>query len=84
MNKVLEAIQDYPIPRIDLRNRETFIENLLFLHALILASEPLIEEALKRPMSIELKSFYEKHLEEERGHAKWLREDLLSIGAETR
>ncbi len=84
MNKVLEAIHAYPIPQIDLRNREIFIENLLFLHALIVASEPLLEEALKRPMAVGLKHFYEKHLEEERGHAKWLKEDLLSLGIKTR
>lgn len=49
-------------------------------YQLIIASEPLLEEAIhllrKDGWEGELRAFYVKHLEDERDHAKWLLEDL--------
>ncbi len=84
MNPVLSAINAYPLPILDLRNRAIFIENLLFIHAVIIASEPLIEDVLKREMDAPLRAFYEAHLEDERGHAEWLARDMHTLGVTPR
>ena len=49
-----------------------------FLHQVIITTEPLLELAASKESH--LKSYFIKHLEEERGHDKWLAEDLKSIG----
>lgn len=66
---------------LDLADRRIFVANLRFVHALIRASEPLIEEVLKRDMPEALRAFYVYHLEEECGHADWLANDLAYLGA---
>lgn len=78
--RVLDAIAAHPLPVLDLGSKDVFAANMGFLHALMLASEPLIEDVLKRPMSGGLKKFYARHLEEERGHAQWMADDLDSMG----
>ena len=62
------------------------IANLIFLHDVIVASEQLLAEAMKSidllPRSsfhARLAEYYRSHLDEERDHVKWVREDLKSI-----
>jgi hypothetical protein len=55
--------------------------NLIFLWHVIKASEHLLVVAAERS-SGELKQYFERHLEEERGHALWLAEDLQSVGVD--
>ena len=53
---------------------------LAFWYQVIIASESMLEEAIlllgDEGWEADLKAFYCKHLEDERHHAKWLREDL--------
>lgn len=53
---------------------------LAFWYQIIIASESMLEEAIASLQGTgwegELRAFYQKHLEDERNHAKWLREDL--------
>lgn len=53
---------------------------LIFWYQVIVASEPLLEDAIASlrgdGFEGELRRFYRKHLEDERHHAKWLREDI--------
>ena len=68
---------------IDLTFRDTMIANLLFLHDAVVGSERLLEEAAdeagRRDDDV-LESYFRRHLEEERGHLGWLRDDLVSAG----
>lgn len=56
------------------------LDHLAFWYQVIIASEPMLIDAihLLRGEGFEqrLRAFYEKHLEDERNHAQWLREDL--------
>lgn len=56
------------------------LDHLAFWYQVIIASEVLLGEAIfllkDDGFEGELKAFYAKHLEDERGHAKWLKEDL--------
>lgn len=56
------------------------IDYLVFWYQVIVASEPLLEDAIASlsddGFEGELKAFYKHHLEDERNHAKWLREDI--------
>lgn len=53
---------------------------LAFWYQVIIASEPLLFDSIAMlgddGFDGELKSFYTKHLEDEKNHAKWLEEDL--------
>lgn len=53
---------------------------LAFWYQVIIASEQMLEEAIAclhgNGWEGELRDFYKKHLEDERNHARWLREDL--------
>lgn len=55
-------------------------EHLAHCYQLVIASEPLLEQAIAclgaDGAEGELRAFYEKHLDDERHHAKWLLEDL--------
>lgn len=81
---VLEAINRYPLPQLDIHNRAIFIGNLLFVHSLMLASEDLIETALAQELPDNLRGYFNEHLAEERNHAIWLQADLRSLGVEPR
>lgn len=70
-------------PRIDLTSRGNLIHNLLWMYQVIVASEPLMEEA-RSLSSPTLASYLRRHLDEERDHAKWLADDLLSVGVDVR
>lgn len=52
------------------------IPNLIFLYHVMAASENLLIVASTQTENPHLKAYFEKHLEEERGHAQWLAEDL--------
>lgn len=56
------------------------LERLVFWYQVIVASEPLLEDAIAslsdEGFEGDLKVFYQGHLEEERHHATWLREDI--------
>lgn len=56
------------------------LEQLAFWYQVIIASELLLDEAIyllqDDGFEGQLKTFFAKHLEDERGHAKWLKEDL--------
>ena len=56
------------------------IPNLIFLYHVIVASENLLRVAIAETSDAPLKEYFEKHLEEERGHAEWLAEDLKCVG----
>ncbi len=77
---VLEEIDRYPLPILDFSNKRIFIGNLLFIYACMIASEDLIEEALKHELPEHLRAYYEQHLIEEHNHALWLKDDLSSFG----
>lgn len=55
-------------------------EQLANVYQLVIASEPLLEQAIAglsgNGWEGELRSFYKEHLEDERDHAKWLLDDL--------
>jgi hypothetical protein len=91
---VLAAVRGTLKTTADLRDPQTMLDNLVFVHQLIVASEPLLELAIQRarklhpagePMrkevhgfSLDLLRYFRSHLEEERGHANWLDDDLAS------
>lgn len=56
------------------------MDTLAIVYQFIIASEPLLREAIwllgDDGFEGELKAFYRHHLEDEKDHAKWLREDL--------
>jgi hypothetical protein len=64
---------------IDFADRRIVLANLIFVHQVIVASERLLEEAVKVSTGT-LRDYYVAHLEEERGHEKWLAADLASAG----
>ena len=53
---------------------------LSFWYQVMIASEPLLEDAIHllsdEGFEGELKAFYRHHLEDERNHATWMREDM--------
>lgn len=53
--------------------------SLVFVYRLMVASESLLDFALSRTKN-GLREYYEKHLEEERGHAEMLLSDLKGMG----
>lgn len=61
-----------------------FIANLIFLYHLIVASENLLRVAIGETLDPRLRKYFEKHLEEERDHAKWLAQDLKSINVDVK
>ena len=62
-----DIFRRYPLPKIE--TRHDLIENLRFNYSLMLATENLLQVA----------GFDEK-LEEERGHAEWLKRDIEGMG----
>src|SRR5277367_3957194 len=56
-----------------------FISNLIFCYHTIIASEDLLIEAAMRSDGA-LEDYFRAHLAEEEGHARWLAEDLASVG----
>jgi hypothetical protein len=72
---------------IDTSQLAVVIANLVFMHDVIVASEQLLIEAarstermLRSSFHVRLAKYYRSHLEEERDHAQWMRDDLKSVG----
>jgi hypothetical protein len=61
---------------------DPFVKNLIFLWHVIRASENLLIVAAQRLQPGTLKEYYREHLREEWGHARWLAEDLASVGVD--
>jgi hypothetical protein len=77
---IREVLKEIPLPEFYLDDRNAWVENLKFMHAVMVASEPLLETALdQKPLPETVRNYYADHLEEERSHADWLVEDLASI-----
>jgi len=60
---------DTPITSLPIESKDDLLVQLTFMYALILASEQMLQDAGLDPT-----------LEEEDGHATWLREDILRLG----
>lgn len=60
-------------------NRSFLIENMLLLHGMIVASVPLLKFAIPK-CGGELREYYRKHVAEEEGHDRVLRDDLAALG----
>lgn len=61
----------------DLRQRNSLLANLLFLYHTMKASEQMLTLAVEKSKGNGLlEKYFREHLEEERGHEKWLAEDL--------
>lgn len=58
---------------------EVLCSNLCFLHGLLRASEGLLEAAIAQSDG-ELRSYFKRHLVEERGHLALLEQDLKGLG----
>jgi hypothetical protein len=65
---------------LNLLDKPTFIRNLVLLYHIINASENLLEVAIRESMGDPLHLYFRDHLEEERAHEQWLREDIASEG----
>jgi hypothetical protein len=87
-NVLLENIRDVKrSATIDTSRLTVVIANLVFLHDAIVASERLLIEAMRsterQPRSSfhsRLRKYYRSHLDEERDHVQWMRDDLKSVG----
>lgn len=69
----------------DFQSKEVVVRNLTFLYHTMKASEHLLEVAVSQSKDRpELHAYFKEHLEEERGHHRWLADDLkaASIDAE--
>jgi hypothetical protein len=85
---LLENIRDVKgrSATIDMSRLAVIIANLIFVHDAVVASEQLLIEAVEStdllPRSsfhARLAKYYRSHLDEERDHVKWIREDLKSV-----
>lgn len=76
---VISAIQGIRRPGLDIQNRAALIDNLVFMQQLMRATEGLLQDAADAANG-DLRAYYLEHLEEERGHAEWLANDLQQAG----
>lgn len=67
-------------PQINLGEQRCLIANLVFLHQVIVASENLMATALAETKNPRLSRYLLAHAPEEKDHAKWLRDDLMTVG----
>lgn len=77
---VFDRLEAIGFPKLNLLDRETYLRNMQFMHALMVASEPLVQEAIDHS-SGDLRDYFVEHIEEERGHAEWLAADIRSMGS---
>jgi len=73
--------------QIDIHDSRVVERNLIFLYHSVMASEQLLIDGLllalnwdDAPVRNILVKYYSEHLDEERGHINWLREDLSENG----
>ncbi len=78
--EVKQVLQSYG--GVDLNDPNVFIANLVFLYHCTRASEHLLSSAIFNEKTKALTEFYRSHLEEEKGHCAWLKEDLASVGVD--
>ena len=76
------------------RVAERYVEYLVVMHGVIRASVPLMRSARARcaelvrpdpvtdPVADPLADYLARHIEEERGHDEWLRQDLAALGGD--
>ena len=74
------ALADSPMPSLQYENRRVFVDSLRFGHALMVATETLLEEAAARLPPGRLRAYYVEQLEQEHRCAGWLTEDLAFLG----
>jgi hypothetical protein len=60
-------------------NRAYLAENMLLMYGMIIASVPLLKFAMVKCYG-DLREYYKKHIIEETGHEKMLRDDLAAFG----
>lgn len=65
----------------DFTVRSNLVAHLVFIYQMMIASEQLLESAIEESHG-KLKDYFVAHLAEERNHAQWLREDILSAGVD--
>lgn len=84
-NTVIQALKDFRAdsPVLDYTNINNVVANLVFIHQVITASEGLLEAAVEASEG-ELQEYFISHLEEERGHEKWLAADLMTQGVDVK
>ena len=84
--RIVEDVEDLrrQSPLLDLSNKAVLIHNLIWIYQVIVASENLMAVALEEaPAAAKvLRNYMARHLEEERGHAKWLADDLAALGVD--
>ena len=68
-------------PMADFTSRAVLVQNLVFLHGIMTASENLMYLAAQDAKGW-LRAYLLKHLEEERDHAKWMADDLKDEGVD--
>jgi hypothetical protein len=66
----------------DITDAKTLVSNMIFLYHTMKASENLISVAITTATNPEVSDYLLHHLEEERNHDEWLKEDLLTIGVD--
>jgi hypothetical protein len=82
MHEFIKSLRQI-MPSLDLRDRMSFLANLIFDHQLMIASEDLLREAIAHSTG-DLQDFFIDHLEDERGHAQWLEDDLAGVELDVR
>lgn len=82
IQNVKAMLARYPRPMLDFTDRSTLIANMSFVHSLMIASEPLLEEAALLADQKFLADYFTQHLAEELHHAEWLAADLDLAGVE--
>lgn len=65
---------------LDLTDPGTLLRNLVFVYHTMRASEHLLQVAVERSAPGPLRDYFTEHLEEERGHERWLADDLAAVG----
>lgn len=76
-DELLDTIRPL-LARADLSRREVVVDNLVFMYHVIVASEDILRECA---VASRHTGYFINHLEEERNHAQWLKDDLESVGA---
>jgi hypothetical protein len=76
-----EALAEYPMPRLQLAEPHVFHKYVRFLHNIIVCSEDLLREAVSFARG-DYHDYLLTHLIQERGHAEWLRNDMVILRIE--
>lgn len=82
-DKIIRTITDLRqnSPRVNLADTGIMLHNLVWLYQVITASENLMVVA-EQESNGRLAKYLRDHLEEERDHAKWLADDLQTVGVD--